>query len=95
MDKPEDKFVFCANDEALELFSISIDELLTSDCFDYMVYKNLGQNRQFISDAQEWNVCIEINEPTYNSLHIDLCQKLGKIARSINQVKKPTRKKKK
>lgn len=74
-------YVLCLNEEAKYLYMSSKQELITSKCHDFMVYKVLNGNTGIFLDYNDWLETIEIDVDTFLELHLNLCQKIGKIIR--------------
>ncbi|SNZ01775.1 hypothetical protein SAMN06265377_3620 [Flagellimonas pacifica] len=74
-------YKLCLNDEAKSLFMNSLQELVKSKCSDFMVYRVVNGNIRNLPDYNEWQETVEIDEDTYGELHLNLCQKIGKIVR--------------
>ena len=69
------------NTGAKFLFQDSVDTLMKSSCFDFMVYKVVNGNTENLSDYDCWLETIEIDKCTFQLLHLNLCQKLRRIIR--------------
>ena len=69
-------YLLCMNEEAASLYMESINRLVESDCFDFMVYKLVDGNRKYQAGIDTWSEEVEISEGFYSILHINLCPKL-------------------
>ncbi|WP_424989432.1 hypothetical protein [Flagellimonas sp.] len=76
------KYVFCSNMEAKDLFQVSMETLIESENSDFMVFKVIEGKVKNLSGYDEWSEVIEIDETTFKKLHLNLCQKVGRIVRS-------------
>ncbi|RIV44906.1 hypothetical protein [Flagellimonas pelagia] len=76
------KYVFCSNMEAKVLFQDSMETLMKSENSDFMVFKVIEGKVKNLSGYDEWSEVIEIDETTFKKLHLNLCQKVGRIVRS-------------
>ena len=74
-------YMLCLNEEAKFLFKNSKQELIRSQCCDFMVYKVMNGNIRNLPDYDDWLEKMEIDEDTYGELHLNLCQKIGKTVR--------------
>lgn len=77
-------YKLCLNDEAKSLFISSPQELVKSNCSDFMVYRVVNGNIRNLPDYDDWQEVLEIDEDIYGELHLNLCQKIGKIVRRRN-----------
>ncbi|MEM8937945.1 MAG: hypothetical protein AAGC64_01205 [Bacteroidota bacterium] len=75
-------YLLCMNDEAFLLYEQSVGKLLESDCFDFMVYRFVDENRSYQTDIDIWSVEVEINEDIYSALHLNLCKKLKPVPKT-------------
>ncbi len=69
------------NDEAKSLFTSSLQELVKSNCSDFMVYRVVNGNIKNLPDYDDWEEALEIDEDIYGELHLNLCKKMGEIVR--------------
>ena len=76
------KYVFCSNMEAKVLFQDSIETLIDSEILDFMVFKVVDGKVKSLSGYDEWSEIIEIDETTFKKLHLNLCQKMGRVVRT-------------
>ncbi|HBU79147.1 MAG TPA: hypothetical protein DEF18_13685 [Muricauda sp.] len=76
------KYVFCSNMEAKVLFQDSIETLIDSENLDFMVFKVVDGKVKNLSGYDEWSEIIEIDETTFKKLHLNLCQKMGRVVRT-------------
>ena len=75
MNTTEPEFILAANSIAMALYRKSKEALMSSDCYDFMVFRHSGRN--FILDGlEEWEESVSIDEATYDVLHCNLCTKL-------------------
>ncbi|WP_136468758.1 hypothetical protein [Flagellimonas onchidii] len=74
-------YFLCMNEEASLLFSESVQSLIDSKCFDYMVYRVVKDNGKYDADMNVWSIKVEINEGLYLRLHYNLCRKLREFVR--------------
>lgn len=77
-------YILCLNEEAKCLFMDSLQELVKSKCSDFMVYRVVNGNIGNLPDYGDWQETVEIDEDSYGELHLNLCQKIGKIVRRRN-----------
>ncbi|WP_036382114.1 hypothetical protein [Flagellimonas taeanensis] len=68
--------------EAKDLFQVSMETLIESENSDFMVFKVIEGKVKNLSGYDEWSEVIEIDETTFKKLHLNLCQKVGRIVRS-------------
>lgn len=59
----------------------SLQELVKSKCSDFMVYRVVNGNIGNLPNYSDWQETVEIDEDIYGELHLNLCQKIGKIVR--------------
>ncbi|MEO0571972.1 MAG: hypothetical protein AAF039_09730 [Bacteroidota bacterium] len=64
------------------IFNKSIDNLIESDCIEYMVYRYPKEQNRLYEPGDNWSVVMEINEASYNKLHPDICGKLREFYRN-------------
>lgn len=76
------KYVLCSNMEAKVLFQDSIETLMESENLDFMVFKVIDGKVKNLYGYDEWSEIIEIDEITFKKLHLNLCQKMGRIVRN-------------
>ncbi|MEE9361624.1 MAG: hypothetical protein V3U92_03405 [Cellulophaga sp.] len=72
--------ILCLNKKSLKLYKQSIETLMASECFDYMVYKVSDKSELPKEDAEEWLTSVSIDDAIYIILHQGLCKKLRKFA---------------
>ena len=75
MDKDKIYYVLLANNKALELYETSIEDLILSSNYDFLVYSFRNWN-EVINDLDEWEHYRVIDKITYTKLHHNLCIKL-------------------
>ncbi|WP_141673411.1 hypothetical protein [Allomuricauda sp. CP2A] len=59
-----------------------METLIESENSDFMVFKVIEGKVKNLSGYDEWSEVIEIDETTFKKLHLNLCQKVGRIVRS-------------
>ena len=74
-------YMLCLNTGAKYLFQDSLDTLMKSSCFDFMVYKVVNGNIRNLPDYNSWLETVEIEKDTFHQLHLNLCQKIRKTVR--------------
>ncbi|MEO9510984.1 MAG: hypothetical protein ABJN84_04705 [Flavobacteriaceae bacterium] len=74
-------YMLCLNEEAKYLFTDSLQDLVKSKCFDFMVYKVINGKIRNLPDYDDWEETVEIDGDSFWVLHLNLCQKMGEIVR--------------
>ncbi|MEO1485695.1 MAG: hypothetical protein AAFU57_08110 [Bacteroidota bacterium] len=64
------------------IFNKSMENLIESDCMEYMVYRYPDEQNRLYEPGDKWTVVMEINEASYNKLHPDICGKLREFYRN-------------
>ena len=64
-----------ANNTAMGMYKRSLQTLLDSDNFDFIVYKITDWN-EVVEDLEEWQDYKMIDKEVYALLHANLCKKL-------------------
>lgn len=81
MDKNMETYVFYGGNSSIELFEVSREKLMESECDDFMVYRQ-RDNTDISSlegeHPEDWEGPIAIDQNTYFLLHLNLCQKAKK-----------------
>ncbi len=75
MDHCETIYILATNQITLALYKESKEVLMTSNSYDFMVFKFANWD-EVLEDLEEWEDYISIDESTYNALHSNLCKKL-------------------
>lgn len=74
-------YILCLNEEAKCLVMSSMQELIKSECSDFMVYRVVNGNTGNLPDYEDWQEAMEIDKNTHERLHLNLCQKIGRGVR--------------
>lgn len=74
MEENISTYVLSANKTAMDLYNQSKEVLMTSDNYDFMVFR-FYKNDDILEDLEEWEDYIVIDETTYHELYRNLCVK--------------------
>ncbi|WP_223551868.1 hypothetical protein [Aestuariivivens sp. NBU2969] len=78
MDNQKTNYVLLVNAGAMELYETSIEHLMLSSNYDFLVYPFTDWN-EVINDLEEWEHYRIIDETTYKILHRNLCIKIREL----------------
>lgn len=75
-------YVLLANNAAMALYNESIEHLMLSNSFDFLVYPITDWN-EVLDDLKEWDDYKIIDKITYRKLHNNLCIKLRELIKYL------------
>lgn len=78
MEKNTSTYVLSANKTAMDLYNQSKEALMTSDSYDFMVFR-FSTWDAILEDLDEWEDYVAIDEATYHELHSNLCVKFREL----------------
>ena len=82
MEENISTYVLSANKTAMNLYNQSKESLMTSDNYDFMVFR-FYKNDDILEDIEEWEESVLIDEPTYHLLYSNLCIKFRELIKYL------------